>query len=48
MNAKEKAVVAEFVKMVKYCLDPDEPQEEWKDGVWVTLNKVEELLNEEK
>ena len=48
MNDKEKAIVKEFVTVVRYYLDPDEPKEEWEDGVWATLNKVEELLGETK
>ena len=48
MNAKEKAIVSEFVRMVKNYLDPDEPDYEWEDGVWRELEKVEQLLGESK
>jgi hypothetical protein len=45
-TAELKEALKELVMAVNYYLDPDEPQDEWIDGVYRALDKANKLIGE--
>ena len=53
MTYKEEAqqlreALVDLVYMVKMFTDPDEPQDEWIDGVYKTLDQADDVLKRTK